>query len=151
GAGGGGVFVDKRGPVQTRVLSRLIAMIRFDGLACFTSTKHSFLVLAVIPGLGSGFALAAQVTVLTSKAAGKQKGAVIGTLSVARQSGLTISPTIFGAFIQQGFSKLGSIIPEKLMQNGINPSDMPEEAMHQIKGEGGYSNIQESIANIPDE
>src|SRR5699024_12312912 len=83
--------------------------------------------------------------------AGKQKGTAIGTLSVARQIGLTISPTIFGAFIQQGFSKLGSIIPEKLMQNGINPSDMPEEAMHQIKGEGGYSNIQESIENIPDE
>src|SRR5699024_8134459 len=83
--------------------------------------------------------------------AGKQKGTAIGTLSVARQIGLTISPTIFGAFIQQGFSKLGGIIPEKLMQNGINPSDMPEEAMHQIKGEGGYSNIQESIAKIPDE
>src|SRR5699024_12881448 len=80
---------------------------------------------------------------LTSNAAGKQKGTAIGTLSVARQIGLTISPTIFGAFIQQGFSKLGSIIPEKLMQHGINPSDMPEEAMHQIKGEGGYSNIQD--------
>jgi len=151
GAGGGGFFVDKRGPVQTLVLLGLIAMIGFGGLAFFTSTKLSFIVFTVIAGIGFGFALGAPLTVLTSNAAGKQKGTAIGTLSVARQIGLTISPTIFGAFIQQGFSKLGGIIPEKLMQNGINPSDMPEEAMHQIKGEGGYSNIQESIANIPDE
>src|SRR5699024_12508266 len=59
--------------------------------------------------------------------------------------------TLCVAFMQQGVSKCGGISPENLTQNSMNPSDMPEEAMHQIKGEGGYSNIQESIANIPDE
>lgn len=150
GAGGGGYFVDKRGPVQTLVLSGLIALIGFGGLAFFTSTKLTFIVFTIIAGIGFGFALGAPLTVLTSNAAGKQKGTAIGTLSVARQIGLTISPTIFGAFIQQGFSNLGSIIPEKLAKNGIDPSEMPAEAMEQMKGGGGYSNIQDAIEKIPD-
>src|SRR5699024_8179791 len=130
GAGGGGVFVDKRGPVQTLVLSGLIAMIGVGGLAFFMSTTLSFIVLTVFAVIYFGLSIETPLTLLSSTAAGKQKGTAIGTLSVARLIGLTISPTIFGAFIQQGFSKLSSIIPEKLMQNGINPSDMPEEAMH---------------------
>src|SRR5690625_1705578 len=124
GAGGGGFFVDKRGPVQTLVLSGLIAMIGFGGLAFFTSTKLSFIVFTVIAGIGFGFALGAPLTVLTSNAAGKQKGTAIGTLSVARQIGLTISPTIFGAFIQRGFGQMGKLIPEKLEAYGINPDEI---------------------------
>src|SRR5699024_4268926 len=113
--------------------------------------KLSFIGCTAIAGIGFGFALGAPLTVLASNAAAKAKGTAIGTVSVARQIGLTISPTIFGPSIRQVFCDSGALIAEKLMQNGINPSDMPEEAMHQIKGEGGYSNIQESIANIPDE
>lgn len=150
GAGGGGRFVDKRGPVQTLVFSGLIALIGFGGLAFFTSTKLTFIVFTVIAGIGFGFTLGAPLTVLTSNAAGRQKGSAIGTLSVARQIGLTISPTIFGAFIQQGFSKLGSIIPKKLEAKGVDPADMPDGAMDQIEGGGGYSNIQDAIDKIPD-
>src|SRR5699024_11663261 len=117
GAGGGGFFVDKRGPVQTLVLSGLIAMIGFGGLAFFTSTKLSFIVFTVIAAIGFGFALGAPLTVLTCNAAGKQKGTAIGTLSVARQIGLTISPTIYRAFIQQWCSKLVSNIHENLTQH----------------------------------
>lgn len=149
GAGGGGFFVDKRGPVQTLVFSGVIAFIGFGGLALFTSTKLTFIIFTVIAGIGFGFALGAPLTVLTSNAAGKQKGSAIGTLSVARQIGLTISPTIFGAFIQQGFSKLGKIIPDKLQENGIDPSNLPEGALEQVEG-GGYSNMQAAIDKIPD-
>ena len=150
GAGGGGYFVDKRGPVQTLVFAGVVAFIGFSGLAFFTSTKLTFLVFTVIAGIGFGFVLGAPLTVLTANSAGKQKGSAIGTLSVARQIGLTIAPTIFGAFIQQGFSKLGSIIPEKLQEKGINPDDMPKGAMDQIQNGGGYSNIQDAIEKIPD-
>ncbi|WP_435521453.1 MFS transporter [Bhargavaea ullalensis] len=148
GAGGGGYFVDKQGPVRTLIMSGVISIIGFGGLSFFTDTKLMFIILSVIAGIGFGFVLGAPLTVLTSNAAGEQKGSALGTLSVARQIGLTISPTVFGAMIQRGFSQLGDIIPEKLQEHGVDPSTMPPGSMDSIQG-AGYSNIQESIAKIP--
>lgn len=148
GAGGGGYFVDKQGPVKTLVASGIISIIGFGGLGFFVDTKLLFIIFSVIAGTGFGFVLGAPLTVLTSNAAGKQKGSALGTLSVARQIGLTISPTIFGAFIQRGFSKIGTIIPEKLQEHGVNPGDMPPDAMEQLKNTN-YSDIQASIEKIP--
>lgn len=148
GAAGGGYFVDKQGPVKTLIFSGIISIIGFGGLGLFVDSKLTFIIFSVIAGIGFGFVLGAPLTVLTSNAAGEQKGSAIGTLSVARQVGLTISPTIFAAFIQQGFGKLSTLIPEKLQAHGIDPSDIPEGMMDQVSG-SGYANIQESIAQIP--
>lgn len=148
GAGGGGYFVDKRGPVQTIVLAGIISIIGFGGLAFVTDTKLLFIIFSVIAGTGFGFVLGAPLTVLTSNAAGDQKGSAIGTLSVSRQIGLTISPTIYATFIQNGFSKLETIIPEKLQTHGIDANDMPEGMMDQVGG-GGYASMAEKIEKIP--
>src|SRR5690625_1570134 len=110
GAGGGGYFVDKQGPVKTLIISGIIAIIGFGGLGLFVDTKMLFIIFSVIAGIGFGFVLGAPLTVLTSNAAGTQKGSALGTLSVARQIGLTIAPTVYGTFIQRGFSNLGEII-----------------------------------------
>lgn len=148
GAGGGGYFVDKQGPVRTLAVSGIIAIIGFGGLSLFVDTKLMFIIFSVIAGIGFGFVLGAPLTVLTSNAAGSQKGSALGTLSVARQIGLTISPTIFGTFIQRGFSKIGDIIPEKMRAHGVDPDDMPDDAMEQIQSTN-YSDIQQSIEKIP--
>src|SRR5699024_4940397 len=73
-----------------------------------------------------------------------------GTLSVARQIGLTISPTIFGTFIQRGFSNLGQIIPEKLQQHGVDSNEIPASELEKLS-EQSYSDIQSSIEQIPSE
>lgn len=148
GAGGGGIFVDKQGPVRTLVASGVIAIIGFTGLGLFVDTKLLFIIFSVIAGIGFGFVLGAPLTVLTSNAAGRQKGSALGTLSVARQIGLTISPTLFGAFIQRGFSQMGSIIPEKLQAHGVNPDDVPKEQIEKLASTN-YSDIQASINQIP--
>lgn len=144
GAGGGGYFVDKYGAPKTLALSGIIAIIGFAGIAFFVDTKTMFIIFSVIAGIGFGFVLGAPLTVLTSNAAGKQKGSALGTLSVARQIGLTISPTIFGAFIQHGFSQMGSLIPGKLREHGVDPSDMPDGVADSLS-ETNYSDIQETI------
>src|SRR5699024_11453278 len=82
------------------------------------------IVFSIIAGIGFGFVLGAPLTVLTSNVAGTQKGSALGTLSVARQIGITISPTLFGAFIQRGFNQMREIIPIKLESNGVNPEDV---------------------------
>lgn len=148
GASAGGFFVDKQGPVKTLILSGLIAIIGFGGLGIYVDTKAMFIVFSIIAGIGFGFVLGAPLTILTSNAAGTQKGSALGTLSVARQIGLTISPTIFGTYIQRGFSNLGEIIPGKLQAHGVDPNDVPPGQLEKISGQG-YSDIQASIAQIP--
>lgn len=148
GAGGGGFFVDRQGPVKTIVFAGIISIVGFGGLGYFVDTKLLFIIFSVIAGTGFGFVLGAPLTILTSNAAGKQKGSAIGTLSVARQVGITISPTIFATFIQNGFSKLGTLIPEKLQAHGINPDDIPEGMMDQVS-DGGYARFTEQINQIP--
>lgn len=150
GAGGGGYFVDKQGPVRTLALAGIIAIIGFGGLAFFVDTKLMFIIFSTIAGIGFGFVLGAPLTVLTSNAAGSQKGSALGTLSVARQIGLTISPTIFGALIQRGFSKIGQMIPQKLSEHGIDPENIPEDAITSLD-ESSYSSIQAQIEEIPSE
>lgn len=149
GAGGGGYFVDKQGPVRTLILSGIISIIGYGGLAFFVDTKLSFVLFSVIAGIGFGFVLGAPLTILTSNAAGLQKGTALGTLSVSRQIGLTISPTIFGAFIQNGFSQLDTLIPEKLRAYGIDPTSIPPEQLQQLGGSSG--DIQSRIEQIPSE
>lgn len=148
GAGGGGYFVDKQGPVKTVVYAGIISIIGFGGLAYFGDTKLLFIVFSVIAGAGFGFLLGAPLTILTSNAAGKQKGSAIGTLSVARQVGITISPTIYATFIQNGFSKLGTLIPERLEAHGVDLNDTPQGMMEQVS-EIGYADLMEQINQIP--
>lgn len=103
---------------------------------------------SIIVGIGFGFVLGAPLTILTSNAAGKQKGSAIGTLSVLRQIGITISPTIYATFIQNGFSKIGKFIPEKLQEHGIRAEAIPDGMMDEISSVG-YSDILAKIEEIP--
>ena len=147
GAGGGGYFVDKQGPVRTLILSGIISIVGYGGLAFFVDTKLSFILFSVIAGIGFGFVLGAPLTVLTANAAGLQKGTALGTLSVSRQIGLTIAPTIFGTFIQNGFSQLDTLIPQKLRAYGIDPASIPPEQLNQLGG--SYGDLQSNIDQIP--
>src|SRR5690625_2812134 len=132
GAGGGGYFVDKQGPVKTLIASGVIAIIGFMGLGLVVDTKFMLIVFSIIAGIGFGFVLGAPLTVLTSNDAWTQKGYALGTLSVARQIGITISPTLFGAFIQRGFNQMREIIPIKLEAHGVNPEDVSEKEIEAL-------------------
>src|SRR5699024_10012936 len=98
--------------------------------------------------IGFGFVLGAPLTVLTSNAAGSQKGSALGTLSVARQIGLTISPTIFGMFIYRGFAKLEHIIPDKLATHNIDIDSIQSNELEKLS-ELSYTDIQSNIDKIP--
>lgn len=148
GAGGGGYFVDKQGPVKTIVFAGMISIVGFGGLGYFADTKLLFILFSVIAGIGFGFVLGAPLTILTSNAAGKQKGSAIGTLSVSRQIGITISPTIYATFIQNGFNKMEQIIPEKFKQHGLSLDGIPEGMMQEVSG-GNYADMADKINQIP--
>src|SRR5690625_681422 len=148
GAGGGGYFVDKQGPVKTLLASGVIALIGFMVLGLVVDTKFMLIIFSIIAGIGFGFVLGAPLTVLTSNAAGTQKGSALGTLSVARQIGITISPTLFGAFIQRGFNQMREIIPIKLEAHGVNPEDVSEKEIEALVNTN-YSDLQAKIEQLP--
>lgn len=150
GAGAGGFIVDRSGPIRAIIISGIISIIGFGGLAFLTNTKLLFTIFSTMAGIGFGIILGAPLTLLTSNAAGNQKGSALGTLSVARQIGLTVSPTVFGTFIQNGFNNLGQIIPEKLT---IYKVDLSQRAIDEIKrlNQLHYAEIQSHIENISDE
>lgn len=106
GAGSGGRFVDKKGARQTILIASLISFIGFGSLAFFSTSTTSFLITSSVTGLGFGMLMGAPLSVLASEAAGEEKGSALGTLSVSRQVGLTIAPTLYAALIQNGFEPL---------------------------------------------
>ncbi|WP_099222740.1 MFS transporter [Listeria costaricensis] len=150
GASMGGIFVDKQGPVKTLVYASIVAVIGFGWLAYFADTKPLFIAASIVAGIGFGFLIGAPLSVLASNAAGEEKGSALGTLSVARQIGLTIAPTIYATLIQNGFGQLKTIIPEKLQQNGISPQDIPASEWQKFSSSTGNMNdLASQIDKIP--
>ena len=72
--------------------------------------KWEFVTASVIAGIGFGFLLGAPLNVLVSETAGHNKGTALGTLSLVRQVGLTLSPALYAGFITAGFDRIGDDI-----------------------------------------
>lgn len=154
GASLGGKIVDKKGPIFALILASTISIIGYGGLAFFTASTSTFMIYSIIAGLGFGFVIGAPMTVLATKAADSDKSnsTVIGTLSVSRQIGITISPTLFATFIQIGFSQMGVKIKEALNQVGVSMKDIPNDMMKNL--EGNSDTIIETVnqvKQIPDD
>ncbi|QIL46370.1 MFS transporter [Vagococcus coleopterorum] len=126
GAGSGGRFVDKKGAVQTIQIASFISLVGFGSLAFFATNTTTFLITSTIAGLGFGMLMGAPLSVLASEEAGKEKGSALGTLSVSRQVGLTIAPTLYAALIQNGFNSLMPQLTKAL------PSEFVTEQLSQV-------------------
>ncbi|WP_239710478.1 hypothetical protein [Mammaliicoccus sp. E-M21] len=92
------------------------------------------------------------MTVLATRSAdsSKNNSTVIGTLSVSRQVGITIAPTLFATFIQVGFSQTGTKIKENLSQAHFNIKDIPHKFMNSMQSDSGsISKTLDQINQIP--
>ncbi|AFR99261.1 multidrug-efflux transporter [Lentilactobacillus buchneri subsp. silagei CD034] len=100
GAGIGGTLVSRLGATKTVIVS--------GGL----SAAGWFLATSTLAGFGFGMLMGAQLSVLMAQFADQaDNGIAFGTLSVSRQVGLTIAPTIYATIIQSGFSRLSLSTP----------------------------------------
>lgn len=107
GAGVGGMLVSKLGAARSLVISGGLSLVGFSLVAFLSPTTVCFLVSSTIAGIGFGMLMGAPFQVLISEIAGKRdNGVALGTLSVSRQIGLTIAPTIYATVIQGNFAKL---------------------------------------------
>lgn len=109
GAGLGGVLVTKRGPVFTVIMSGFIAAIGFALFPLWIELKWHFIVSSMIAGVGIGVILGAPLNILATEGLKSDKGTALASLSLLRQIGMTLAPTIYAGFIARGFNKIGEL------------------------------------------
>lgn len=121
GAGLGGVLVSKKGPVFTVIMSGLIAAIGFGLFPLWTDVKWQFIIASAIAGVGIGVILGAPLNILSTEGLKKDKGSALASLSLVRQIGMTLAPTIYAGFLARAYNKMGDLFkndfPDILQQN----------------------------------
>lgn len=122
GAGGGGAFVDKQGPIRTIFISAIISFIGFLLFPLWVTTLWQFVIASMIAGFGFGMLLGAPLNVLATEHAGENKGPALAVLSLSRQIGLTLAPTIYAGFLTRAFEKTGDTIMTNLKAANVNMS-----------------------------
>lgn len=142
GAGLGGFLTDKHGAVRAIIISGFIGLIGFFLFPVWVDDLTSFVVASIIAGVGLGILLGAPLNVLVGESAkAGEQGSALGTLSLFRQIGLTLFPTIYAGFITGGFTKIERTITD-------NFSDA--FATVEVFAEENYTHLMSEINHIVD-
>lgn len=111
GAGLGGFLTDKYGAIRTVMFSGIIGTIGFALFFVWVNEFSSFLIASMLAGIGLGILLGAPLNVLAGESAKEDRyGSALGALSLVRQVGLTLFPTIFAGLITGGLTSARSIV-----------------------------------------
>lgn len=147
GAGLGGFLTDRIGAAKTVVMSGVIGVVGFGLFPLWVHDGFSFSITSIVAGVGFGILLGAPLNVLVGESAKEtEKGSALGTLSLVRQVGLTLFPTIYAGFITGGFSKAGATIVEKY------PKTVEELGLHASSfSQSDIGTTIEKIESIPNE
>jgi EmrB/QacA subfamily drug resistance transporter len=108
GAGLGGYLTDKQGAVKTVIYAGVLGAVGFFLFPVFVSGLGTFVLASVLAGIGLGILLGAPLNVLVGESAKKsEEGAALGALSLVRQIGLSLFPTLYAGFVAGAFTKVG--------------------------------------------
>jgi len=136
GAAFGGALVDKKGPVFAVFVSGFITAIGFMLFPTWIDVKWQFVISSCIAGLGIGILLGAPLNILATERLEKDKGSALAGLSLARQIGMTIAPTIYAGFIVRGFNQIPSLFQSNfsnILQKKMEDTDLSPEAMQEFQ------------------
>lgn len=143
GAGLGGYLTDKIGATRTIIVAGVIGFSGFLLFHSFVEGMSMFVAASILAGIGLGFLLGAPLNVLIGESSGKEQyGTSLGTLSLTRQMGLTLFPTVFASFVTTGVIKIEPTIQSTFGETNIDFS-------HVEKGEG-YGEIIAEISKMDD-
>lgn len=163
GAGLGGVLVSKRGPVFTVIMSGLIAAIGFALFPLWIESEWQFVVSSMIAGVGIGVILGAPLNILATEGLKSDRGTALASLSLLRQIGMTIAPTIYAGFIARGYNNMGNLFKndfQDVLQNNIAQASLSPDALGELaqigqqmaSGSGSFDSTQmnEIVGSIQD-
>ncbi|WP_188454710.1 MFS transporter [Virgibacillus oceani] len=140
GAGLGGVLTDRKGPAKTIILSGVVGVIGFLLFPFTVDGVWTFTLASILAGIGLGILLGAPLNVLVGESARSgEQGSALGTLSLIRQIGMTLFPTIYAGFMTGGFSKLQNAVEQEFGNNLLDFSK---------SSEANYGNLIEQIEMI---
>lgn len=157
GAAVGGTIADKKGPVIAVFLSGLITAIGFVLFPTWLEMKWQFIISSCIAGLGIGILLGAPLNMLATERLQKDKGSALAALSLSRQIGMTIAPTIYAGFIARGFNEMPKLFKEEfpaILQANLQSSQVSEAGMQELQqiastmGQTQEGMIQVDYANL---
>lgn len=113
GAGMGGVLVGKKGPIFAVVAAGLISALGFGLFPLWLETRWEFIAASIIAGVGMGIILGAPLNILATEGMAKDKGSALASLSLLRQIGMTLAPTIYAGFLARAFNRMGTLYREE--------------------------------------
>ena len=135
GAGMGGMLVTKRGPVFAVIMSGLIAAIGFALFPLWIEAKWQFVVASMIAGVGIGVILGAPLNILATEGLKSNKGSALASLSLLRQIGMTLAPTIYAGFIARGYNNMGNLFEndfQDVLQNNVAQAELSQDALGEL-------------------
>lgn len=136
GAAFGGALVDKKGPILAVLVSGFITAIGFVLFPTWIDVKWQFVISSCIAGLGMGILLGAPLNILATERLEKDKGSALAGLSLARQIGMTIAPTIYAGFIVRSFNQIPNLFESnfsKILQKKLENTNLSPEAMQEFQ------------------
>src|SRR5699024_3322908 len=143
GSGLGGFLTDKIGPKKTIMTSGVIGFIGFFLFHSFVDNMFLFIIASMLAGIGLGFLLGAPLNMLMSQYVPKEQyGTSLGTLSLMRQMGMTLFPTIYAGFVATSVVQVGPEVQEAATENDI--------AFPLIEGEEAYGAVMDEINKVSD-
>lgn len=117
GAGLGGFLTDKIGAKLTVTISGVIGLTGFLMFPFLVSNGIVFVLASIVSGVGLGMMLGAPLNSLVGESAKKEQyGSALGTLSLMRQIGITLFPTIFAGFMTSSVLKVKPTLIEEYGQ-----------------------------------
>lgn len=120
GAGIGGVLTDRIGPARTIISSGVIAALGFALFPAWVDSAPSFVIASITAGVGFGFLLGAPLNVLVGRTAPpSHQGSALGLLSLSRQLGLTIFPTIFARYLTKAMNGVPPLMQDEYGSEAI--------------------------------
>lgn len=148
GAGGGGALVDRKGPIVTMTIASILSIIGALLFPFWVTATWEMIVASCILGLGFGIMLGAPINLLATESTEDNKGVALGTMSLFRQIGMTIAPTLYAGFIARSFLNVGDQMKDNLQSTGIDVSTMPQGQFEQLQ-EMDYQQMIAQVEQIP--
>jgi len=140
GAGLGGYLTDKQGAIKTVIYAGVIGVIGFFFFPFWVDGLGTFMIASVLAGIGLGILLGAPLNVLVGEsAASNEEGSALGTLSLIRQMGLSLFPTLYAGYAG-AFTNIAPVMKDKYGDLGLE----------NVSGEENYGAVIDQLHQISD-
>lgn len=149
GAMGGGAFMDRRGPIATLSFGFIAAAAGSVLFPLWVTTTWQMVIASSLVGLGVGTTLGAPLNFMITEHETDNKSTALGILSLVREIGLTLGPTLFSGFLTRSMSQLPTQIMKNLQGVGFSKAQIPASEMARVKGMESFGSLSTLIDKIP--